>query len=120
MRTSRIPIWLLVCLFLPTALLAQSKELPAFRIKSDFVVVDLIATDKSGEFVSDLQPDEIEVYENGKKQQISFFQLMNRNTGRTDLAEGLREQGGVHSSLRLTAPSSQRPLPVQRWYFFST
>jgi VWFA-related protein len=65
------------------SLLAQEGGKEArFRIRSDVVLVDFVATDKNGDFVSDLELSELEVYEDGKKQEVSFFDLVNRSSER--------------------------------------
>ncbi|HVL70130.1 MAG TPA: VWA domain-containing protein [Vicinamibacterales bacterium] len=45
---------------------------PTFRIASDLVVLDLIATDPDGRFVADLKPSEIQVWQDGKPQAVQF------------------------------------------------
>ena len=42
------------------------------------VLVDLVVTDREGNFVSDLKLDEIELYEDGERQVASFLQLRGR------------------------------------------
>ena len=68
---------LLVCLLLfgvgwPRPLRAQDPA-PSFRARSDVVLVDLIVTDQSGNFVADLNPEEIEVFEDGKRQELPIL-----------------------------------------------
>ena len=58
---------------LPRNLFAQEEQ-PRFTAESEVVRVDLIVTDRQGRFVSDLQAHDIQVWEDGKKQQITFFQ----------------------------------------------
>jgi VWFA-related protein len=40
------------------------------------VIVDVVATDKEGNFVSDLKKEDFEVYENGKRMPIDSFELV--------------------------------------------
>jgi VWFA-related protein len=47
---------------------------PTFRVDTDLVVVDLVATDKQGRFLGDLRPDEIQVLESGQPRQVQFLQ----------------------------------------------
>jgi len=63
-----------------TTVFAQSREQPSFRTESDVVLVDLVVTDREGLFVSDLKPEEIELYEDGKRQVTSFLQLRGRKS----------------------------------------
>ena len=58
------------------SLAAQDGQTVTFRIRSNAVVVDLIATDGKGNFVSDLKVEEVEVKEDGKKQQLLHFELV--------------------------------------------
>ena len=88
---------LLVCLLLfgvgwPRPLRAQDSA-PSFRARSDVVLVDLIVTDQSGSFVADLNPEEIEVFEDGKRQELQFFRLE-----RTDRFRGKKTQSAVSDS----------------------
>ena len=50
----------------------QSKD-EVVRVTTNLVQVDVVATDKSGKQVSDLRPDEFEVFEDGRKQQITNY-----------------------------------------------
>ncbi len=45
------------------------------RLDTDLVMIDVTATDKSGNYVRDLRADEFEVYEDGKPRRIDFFAL---------------------------------------------
>ena len=54
---------------------SQQDAVPRFRAESELVLVDLVATDGKGRFVSDLRPDEVEVLEDGKRRKIQFFRL---------------------------------------------
>src|SRR5262249_58961974 len=54
------------------------------RIGSEEVLLDVVVRDKKGRPVTDLKADEIEVYEDGVKQQINSF----RKVEKTDLIEG--------------------------------
>jgi VWFA-related protein len=66
---------------LGTAASAQDPPRPTFRIASDLVVVDLLATDRDGRFVADLQPAQITVLQDGKPQKVEFLRLV-RGAGR--------------------------------------
>jgi VWFA-related protein len=55
---------------------AGSPQQPTFRAGVNFVRVDIIVTDKNGEPVSDLQPADFEVVEDGKPQKIETFKLV--------------------------------------------
>lgn len=46
---------------------------PSFRARTDIVSVDVVVRDKSGAIVTDLKPDDFDVREDGKPQQIVTF-----------------------------------------------
>jgi VWFA-related protein len=48
----------------------QNPQQPTFRVNVDLVTTDVITRDERGTFVSDLKPEEFEVYEDGVKQEI--------------------------------------------------
>ncbi|MCY3776779.1 MAG: VWA domain-containing protein, partial [Candidatus Aminicenantes bacterium] len=71
---------LLVVFLLPGTLAWSEAErrqdtIPRFRAESELVLVDLVATDGKGRFVSDIRQDEVEVLEDGKRQKIRLFRL---------------------------------------------
>ena len=43
------------------------------RITTNLVQVDAVITDKNGKLVTDLKPEEVEIYENGREQKITNF-----------------------------------------------
>lgn len=43
------------------------------RISTDLIQIDVTVTDSRGKAITDLSPDEIEIFENGKKQKITNF-----------------------------------------------
>jgi VWFA-related protein len=51
----------------------------SIRITSEEVLLDVVARDKRGRPVNDLKAGEIEVYEDGVKQQVSSFRRVDRN-----------------------------------------
>jgi VWFA-related protein len=50
---------------------AQAPEQPTFRVSVDLVTTDLIVRDSRDQFVADLKVDELEVYEDGVKQDLA-------------------------------------------------
>src|SRR5215813_6946736 len=68
------------------------------RIGSEEVLLDIVARDKKGRPITDLKADEIEVYEDGVKQQINSF----RKVEKTDLTEGA-------GASNLSGPSGAQP-----------
>jgi VWFA-related protein len=49
------------------------------KISTNLIQVDVTVTDKKGNVVTDLKPEDFEVYENGKKQEITNFSLISVN-----------------------------------------
>lgn len=54
---------------------ARAQESPTIKVESKLVLVDLIALDGAGNPVTDLTRDDVEVSEDGKSVQISFFEM---------------------------------------------
>src|SRR3954463_16245446 len=46
------------------------------KISTTLIQLDVTVTDKDGKIVSDLKPEDFEVYENGKKQDITNFSFI--------------------------------------------
>ncbi len=65
---------------LPVALLAQAPSPapadPVIKAGTEQVLLDLIVRDKKGRTVRDLEPSDVEVYDNGKQMKISSFRLV--------------------------------------------
>ncbi len=55
-----------------------------FGASADLVVIDLIATNESGRLVKDLRPEDVEVYEEGKRQRLEFVRLVQAGPGAPD------------------------------------
>ncbi|MFT3744006.1 MAG: VWA domain-containing protein [Pyrinomonadaceae bacterium] len=79
------------------------------RISTNLIQVDVTVTDKKGNPISDLKPDEVEIYENGKLQKITNFSF----TPGTRLPETKGDQKKDPAAAWL--PSAQiRPEQVRR------
>jgi len=83
----RYPLLLLLVLFLGTGLFAQIQRPAAtptppaddsdvVKITTSLIQVDVTVTDSRGKIITDLRRDELEIYENGKKQPISNFSFV--------------------------------------------
>ena len=59
---------------------AQASQQPTFRTGINFVRVDVIVSDKSGNPVSDLKQTDFEVLEDGKPQAVETFRLVKIDT----------------------------------------
>ena len=54
------------------------------RITTKLVQMDAVITDKNGKLVTDLRPEEVEIYENGRRQNITHFFLCRGRCRQTD------------------------------------
>ncbi|HKB65893.1 MAG TPA: VWA domain-containing protein [Pyrinomonadaceae bacterium] len=98
----RIPLILLFVLLLSLATLAQqtdnsrpqptpspesepqqpsrSSDDDVVRITTNLVQVDAVITDKNGNLITDLRPDEVQIFEDGHQQKITNFAFVNPET----------------------------------------
>lgn len=60
----------------PQAPSGGTEQKPTFQVQINYVTTDLVARDSSGRFVADLTKDELEVYEDGVRQEIASFTLV--------------------------------------------
>jgi len=51
----------------------KPEDVDVVRITTNLVQVDAVVTDKSGKLVTDLKPEEVEIFEDGHKQKITHF-----------------------------------------------
>lgn len=54
------------------------------KISTTLIQIDVTVTDKKGNPIKDLKPEEIEIYENGKRQDISNFSFVSSIREKTD------------------------------------
>ena len=57
---------------------------PTFRVRVDYVEVDVVVTDRAGNLVRDLKKEDFQVLEDGKPQSISTFSLVDIPIERPD------------------------------------
>ncbi len=50
-----------------------AQQLPSFRAGVDLVSLSVTVTDASGRYVTDLTPDQLNIFEDGVKQDITYF-----------------------------------------------
>lgn len=62
----------------------QAAEQPVFRTGINFVRVDVIVTDRQGNPVTDLTPDDFEVFEDGQPQTVETFRLVKVDANPTE------------------------------------
>ncbi len=120
-----LPIFVLM-VFLPGAVVcqqpkpspssgAQSKD-EVVRVTTNLVQVDLVATDKDGKQVSDLRPEDFEVFEDGRKQQITNFSYISTNAAsasqpaNTPAAQTTDKNGSKIPPARLSPEQARRTI----------
>jgi len=73
----------------PTPKLGAPPSLPAaedvVRITTNLVQVDAVVTDNNGKSVTDLRPDEVQIFEDGHSQKISNFTYVVTESGKEEL-----------------------------------
>ena len=61
----------------PTPTPPEDKD-DSIKISTTLIQIDVTVTDKDGNIVTDLKPEDFEVFENGKKQDITNFSFIRR------------------------------------------
>jgi VWFA-related protein len=112
----RLPIFLTASLlFLSTTGFSQ-RTTPSptaedvVKISTNLIQMDVSVTDRNGKTVSDLKPEDFEVFENGKKQSISSFSFVS-DTREREVQRSIKKTTETH--LPATAPPP-RPTRVGR------
>jgi VWFA-related protein len=79
-----------------------------FRAETEVVLLDVIVRDKKGRTVRDLRPEELEVYEDGVRQEVGSFRFLDTRA----LGESLEDAAaaGPPAPSAPSAPPSPRPL----------
>lgn len=81
----------------PTPSPRSSSADDGVKISTSVIQVDLTVTDKKGNPIRDLQPGDVEIFENGKKQEITGFRFVSRRPAPEVLNNTGRSQSGVRS-----------------------
>jgi VWFA-related protein len=88
---------------------AQQPE-PSFRVSSELVVIDLVVADRQGRFITDLRPEDIEIKEDGKRQQVQQLRLI----GGANEAMSARVAASTGAQPDAAAPAAAPAAPVPR------
>ncbi len=83
-------------LFLQIGFVRAQDDSEVVKINTSVIQVDATVTDKSGKVVTDLKPEDFEIYENGKKRDITGFSLI--------IPGG--KSGGIANGFLLTSSNS--------------
>ena len=68
----------------PTRTPSPSDEGKVVKISTTLIQIDVSVTDRRGNAIRDLQRDEVEIYENGEKQQITNFSFVSNTLSRNE------------------------------------
>lgn len=79
------------------------------RITTNLVQVDAVITDNKGKLVTDLKPEEVEIYEDGRQQKITNFSLI-----LSESASGSRDATPVDKNAPPAPPSRIKPEDIRR------
>ena len=71
------------------AVVAGQQQQPVFRGGIDLVNFGVTVSDKRGTYLSDLSPDDFDVFEDGKKQTVTFFARGDESDAAPELHVGL-------------------------------
>jgi VWFA-related protein len=94
----------------PTAAPTPPADEDVVKISTALIQVDVTVTDKNGKIVSDLKPQEIEIYENGKRQEISNFSFVSNVREKSETASAV----GNDKAAVPAPPVTVRPEQVRR------
>jgi VWFA-related protein len=89
---------------LTSAIMAQQpastpqKDDPVIKVTTNLIQIEVTVTDKNGKIVTDLTPNDFQLYENGEKQQITNFSLISASTGSLTANDVTRTAGTVPMS----------------------
>ena len=60
----------------PSPTVAPKADEDVVKISTTLIQIDVSVTDRKGNVVSNLKPEDFEIYENGKKQEITNFSFI--------------------------------------------
>jgi VWFA-related protein len=84
------------------------------KISTNLIQIDVIVTDNKGKIVTDLKPEDFEIYENGKKQEMTNFLFVNTVT-QTKTVEAIKKPKGKEDKSAMPIPPIQlKPEQVKR------
>lgn len=86
---------------------AASEAPPTIRTSAAEVLLDVVVRDRRGRLVRNLSPDDIEIYENGVKQQIRAFRFAGAERRRTE------SRGGEPTVRQTAQQAAAGPLPLR-------
>jgi len=97
---------------IPTPPQQQGESEDVVRITTNLVQVDAVITDKDGKLVTDLKPEEVEIYEDGRKQKVTHFSFNATTTPEQPKPES--KPSPADKNAPPVPPSRLRPEDVRR------
>ncbi len=108
--TIRIALPVILTTAVVTGQQQRPTQTPIFRTTTDLITTNVIVRDKQGRFIPDLRPDELEVLEDGVRQQLTGFSVTVGGRVMNDIALGEPEAPASTSGLIL--PKSKPPTDI--------
>ncbi|HLM60023.1 MAG TPA: VWA domain-containing protein, partial [Pyrinomonadaceae bacterium] len=94
----------------PTATPKPAEDDDVVKISTTLIQVDVTVTDKSGKIITDLKPEDFEIYENGEKQDITNFSFISNIKTQNALTTKTKNE----PSVPLPPPAQVRSEQVRR------
>lgn len=89
----------------------KPEDVDVVRITTNLVQVDAVVTDKNGKLVTDLKPEEVEIFEDGHKQKITHFAF---NLSETAPIERVAKTAAADKTAPPIPTSRIRPEDIKR------
>lgn len=89
----------------------KPEDIDVVRITTNLVQVDAVVTDKNGKVVTDLKPDEVQIFEDGKQQKITHFSY---NVTESPVTERAAKPAPVDKNAPPLPPVILKPEQVRR------
>ena len=89
----------------------RPEDVDVVRITTNLVQVDAVITDKNGKVVTDLKPEEVQIFEDAKAQKITHFSY---NVTETPVAERPSKPASIDKNAPPVPPVPLKPEQVRR------
>ncbi len=89
----------------------RPEDIDVVRITTNLVQVDAVVTDKNGKVVTDLKPEEVQIFEDGKPQKITHFSY---NVIESAVVAPLAKTANVDKNAPPAPPVALKPEQVRR------
>ena len=86
------------------------------KITTTLIQVDVTVTDKKGNVVTDLKPEDFEIYENGKRQEITNFSFISVNPQTKQLENNAQSKNADKRNQLPVPPVKLKPEQIRRTY----